>query len=323
MPYSLLMRYVLGFDGGGTKTECVLMDETGKVLARARSGASNPFRTGIEAAAAAAMEAAEKAIAASGLSTTDIADVAGAFAGASVGGALGELRSRLKEKFPKAKSVFIATDLSMALAATGEVPSLVVIAGTGSAVIGRNLTGELQRDGGLGPMLGDPGSAYDIGRKAVVSALRAWLSGENSYLGKEILALFGCNWIELQAQIRTDADNIFSKIFPIVSQAANGGDATAQTLLREAAEDLAEMCTRVITALNLRNDSFFLAKTGGVFDRSPFLDDYFDKLVHQVAPRARIGPLPKSIAEFAAQSAVDCLDSPVIDLGHQVERESF
>src|SRR2546421_13029676 len=44
------MDYVLGFDGGGTKTECVLMDAAGKILARSFSGPSNPWRVGVESA---------------------------------------------------------------------------------------------------------------------------------------------------------------------------------------------------------------------------------------------------------------------------------
>jgi N-acetylglucosamine kinase-like BadF-type ATPase len=36
--------YYLGFDGGGTKTDCILMDATGAVLARASAGPSNPLR---------------------------------------------------------------------------------------------------------------------------------------------------------------------------------------------------------------------------------------------------------------------------------------
>src|SRR2546427_8048117 len=44
------MDYVLGFDGGGTKTECVLMDPAGKILARSFSGPSNPWRVGVESA---------------------------------------------------------------------------------------------------------------------------------------------------------------------------------------------------------------------------------------------------------------------------------
>src|SRR5258706_8866676 len=48
--YALSMDYVLGFDGGGTKTECVLMDPAGKILARSFAGPSNPSRVGVESA---------------------------------------------------------------------------------------------------------------------------------------------------------------------------------------------------------------------------------------------------------------------------------
>src|SRR5208337_5149753 len=58
LAYALAMRYVLGFDGGGTKTECVLMDESRHVLARSRSGPSNPMRVGFGGALAAVCEAA-------------------------------------------------------------------------------------------------------------------------------------------------------------------------------------------------------------------------------------------------------------------------
>src|SRR2546427_7235950 len=44
------MKYVLGVDGGGTKTECVLMDPAGKTIARCFSGPSNPYRVGVESA---------------------------------------------------------------------------------------------------------------------------------------------------------------------------------------------------------------------------------------------------------------------------------
>src|SRR6201998_3032733 len=46
LAYALGMRFVLGFDGGGTKTECVLMDETGEGRAKGRSGPSHPVRVG-------------------------------------------------------------------------------------------------------------------------------------------------------------------------------------------------------------------------------------------------------------------------------------
>src|SRR5260370_20115073 len=276
------MRYVLGFDGGGTKTDCVLMDETGAILARSRSGPSNPSRVPLDLAYAALLEAADKALAAAGKSATDVASVSGAIAGAGLATALPEFHRRLQLKFPKA-SIFLSTDLSMALAATKESPSLVVIAGTGSAVIGRDASGTLASEGGLGPVLGDPGSAYDVGRKAMILCLSQHRPGQNSYLGNEILDAFKCNWIELQAEIRANPVGVLPRLFPIVAQAAHEGDESARVLLRSAAEDLAGFVERVLERLHLRSESFFLAQTGGVFSRRPHLDDYFDELVRKIA----------------------------------------
>ncbi len=304
------MRYVLGFDGGGTKTDCVLMDESGAILARSRSGPSNPSRVPLDLAYAALLQAADKALDTGGKSVTDVVSVCGAIAGAGLASALPEFHRRLQLKFPSA-TIFLDTDLSMALAATGESPSLVVIAGTGSAAIGRDAAGTLAREGGYGPVLGDPGSAYDIGRKAMILSLSRHRPGEHSYLANEIPDAFKCNWIELQAQIRANPDGVLPKIFPIVAKAANEGDESARGLLRSAAEELAGFVGRVVERLSLRNESFFLAKTGGVFNRSAHFDDYFDELVRKIAPKARIGALPKPVAEFAAQCGVDCLDSPV------------
>jgi N-acetylglucosamine kinase-like BadF-type ATPase len=308
------MRYVLGFDGGGTKTDCVLMDESGQILARTRSGASNPTRVGLDGAFAALLEAAEKALAVSGVLAADILSISGGIAGLGAARVTLALFPMLRTKFPNAR-VTLNTDLSMVLAATGEIPSVVVIAGTGSAVIGRSSPGNLVREGGWGPILGDPGSAYDTGRKAIVLSLRHWLQGQNSPLGNEILQLFHCNWVELQDQIRANADSVFPKVFPIVANAANEGDISAQALLQSAAEDLSQLLSPVVENLGLREQSFFLAKTGGVFSRSPFFDEPFEALATKIASRARIGPLPEPIADFAARAAVNCLDSPLRNVG--------
>src|SRR5579864_637460 len=56
LAYPLSMRYVLGLDGGGTKTECVLMDESHRVVTTSRGGPSNPMRVGFGGALAAVCE---------------------------------------------------------------------------------------------------------------------------------------------------------------------------------------------------------------------------------------------------------------------------
>jgi N-acetylglucosamine kinase-like BadF-type ATPase len=303
------MRCVLGFDGGGTKTDCVLMDESGSILARSRCGPSNPTRVGVDAAIAALIEAAEKTLLASSQSASEVASIYGAVAGVQAARAIPEFVRRLQLKFPNA-AVAINTDLAVSLAATGEKPSIVVLAGTGSAVFGTDALGNTARDGGFGPVLGDPGSAYDIGRKTLVMESQRLLSGEVSSLRNEILAAFKCNWADLQDQIRANPDSVLPKIFPLVTRAANEGDKSARVLLQSAARELTEVVARVVDRLKLRKEEFFLAKTGGVFGRSPFFDDAFDKLVLEIAPGAKIGPLPVPVAEFCARAARDCLDSP-------------
>src|SRR5580704_11118537 len=67
LAYAFCMRFVLGFDGGGTKTDCVLMDESGAILARSQAGPSNPLRVGFGAAIAAIREATRFALAQAGL----------------------------------------------------------------------------------------------------------------------------------------------------------------------------------------------------------------------------------------------------------------
>src|SRR5258706_10446744 len=219
--YAFPMRYVLGFDGGGTKTDCVLMDETGAILARSRSGPSNPSRVALDAAFETVVEAGEKALAAAGKTASDVADFCGAIGGVGIAGAIPEFRKRLKLRFPNARSAFVVTDLSMALAAAGEPPCIVVIAGTGSAAYGRVDHEKTARDGGFGPVLGDPGSAYDISRKAGVAEWRRLFNGGESHPRNEILDTFKCNWVELNSMISSNPDRGLPRIFPLVAHAAH------------------------------------------------------------------------------------------------------
>ena len=66
------MKYVLGLDGGGTKTECVLMDVESTVCAQGRSGPSNPMRVGFGGALASLCEAARWAMQDAKVSTEDV-----------------------------------------------------------------------------------------------------------------------------------------------------------------------------------------------------------------------------------------------------------
>ena len=304
------MKYVLGFDGGGTKTECVLMDETGAILARSRSGASNAVNVGAKASAAALAEAGREALHMAEKQPTSVAYVLAGISGAGEPTVQAEIKSNLQPTFPNA-SIVITTDLPLTLAATGEIPSVVVIAGTGSAVLGRTAPLELARAGGFGPIIGDPGSANDIGRKTVALCFQKFLNSEKSPLIDEILRTFGCSWSQFVDLARAQPTIIFPKIFPVVAETAESGDSSARFILTSAAKDLVLQVLEVLRQLQMQNVNFFLAKTGGVFDGSGFLNGQFDRLVREIAPGARIGPLPRPVAESAALLARDALTSPL------------
>jgi len=55
-------EYFVGFDGGGTKTDCVLLNAAGEVLAEHSAGPSNPLRAGFERSQSSLRAAAEKTL---------------------------------------------------------------------------------------------------------------------------------------------------------------------------------------------------------------------------------------------------------------------
>jgi len=302
------MRFVLGFDGGGTKTDCVLMDASGKILARAQAGPSNPLRVGFGAAIGAVRDAARRAVADSGKAIAHgsmASAVCAGLAGAGPADSAEKLRVLLAAEFPQSK-IQVCTDLDLALAAAGDAPAIVLLAGTGSFAVGRNAAGETARAGGYGSQIGDEGSAYDIGRRAVLAAMHENdRTGSDSALGRRLLRELGCaNWSDVKVRAQAASDEVFPRLFSVVASLAEIGDSTAQGILRAAAFDLASLVENLAERLNLRGTQFYLAKTGGMMGRSKFLEAQLDDRLRGAFPGAELGQLRMSPAEAAARLAL-------------------
>jgi len=294
------MRCVLGFDGGGTKTECFLMDEYANILARAHAGPSNPGRVGLERALDSIKQAAQAAIAQANVERTAIAALCAGLSGAADPRAAESVRAALAEVFPGIE-VKVCTDLEIALAAVGDGPAIVLIAGTGSVAAGRGLSGGMRRAGGLGPGIGDEGSATDIGRKALALAkLYREKNGEESPLGKQMLRQLGNAG-------RNSSPEMFPRLFPVVANAADTDDEMARGILRDAVGQLAALVKTLIKELGLETVPFRLAKTGGMMGRCAFFDDLLDGRLQHAAPLAKIGLLPILPAQAAALMALEIL----------------
>ena len=298
------MNYVLGFDGGGTKTECVLTDPARKILARSFSGPSNPSRIGVESAAREIEKAADLCLQEVRAERTAVTALGAGLAGTTDPGRKEKMRVALAAAFPGA-AVSIFTDLEMALAAAGEGPLIVLVAGTGSAAIGRDAQGKIWRTGGYGPLHSDDGSAYDIGSRAVAGARKEREQrGADSSLGKAILEQLGYkSWPDLQHRAEQQADSVFPLVFPVVAAAADDGDASAREILARAAAELSALVQAVAEHAGFGGENILVAKTGGTVGRSTFFDAQLDAALKRVLPQARIGGLQMSPAEAAARAA--------------------
>jgi N-acetylglucosamine kinase-like BadF-type ATPase len=304
------MKYVLGFDGGGTKTECVLMDSEKSVRAQGRSGPSNPLRVGFGGSLAAVCEAARLALQKAKISSDKVAGLCAGLAGTGQVEAARKMKRLLGQEYPGAM-VEVCTDLELTLEATGDGPAIILVAGTGSAAVGRDAAGNIARVGGHGPLLGDEGSAYDVGKRAAIAELRQYdRHGRTSATAVKILKELGVdNWQEFQARVYSVPDELFPKIFPVVARAADDGDPGTRTILQRAAAELAGLVDDLVDRLNLREQKFLLVKTGGMVQSSRYFDEQLNQRLREMAPQAEFGALAMTAAEAAARIALRMLNT--------------
>jgi N-acetylglucosamine kinase len=300
------MKCVLGLDGGGTKTECAALNEAGAIVARATGPPSNPTRIGFPAAFAAIQETCESAINSTRI-TLDVLALCAGLAGTGLRENRDQMKQFLAQRFPGAL-IDVRMDIELSLAAMPPGPAIVLIAGTGSAAIGRNITGSMQREGGFGPATSDEGSAFDIGRSAVAAARAVHSNAESDQLTRQIFQhLAISSWHELDTKSAASPDSVYPPIFPVVAAAAAAGNSVARSVLSDAAKKLAAISQRLAESLNLLQQPFHLAKTGGTIGRSRFFDRAIDKELRSKLPNAIMNPLRVQPAEIAAWLALQLL----------------
>jgi N-acetylglucosamine kinase len=177
------VRY-LGIDGGGSKTAFLLVDEYYNELCHIHTGPSNWISVGKETAQAAIRD---------GLSQlSEHPDViCGGFAGAARPEGASFYKEVLSSLVPNATIIIESDAFIASIGAIGVDPGILLIAGTGSIVIGRSHEGSMFRVGGWGPHFGDDGSGFWIGREAVRSALRAVDSHSDQSFARHIAQSLG------------------------------------------------------------------------------------------------------------------------------------
>jgi N-acetylglucosamine kinase-like BadF-type ATPase len=145
-------------------------------------------------------------------------------------------RQRVKARLSGvAERIVVISDAQGALlGALGDRPGVLVLAGTGSIVLGRNAHGRWARAGGLGPLLGDEGSAFWLGR----AWLRATTRGEDFMPARRLVQ-------------SPDPVGGIAALAPGVLRRARRGNRVARAIVHEGQTQLAGLAFDVVGRLSL------------------------------------------------------------------------
>jgi glucosamine kinase len=297
-PSSMLeitVPYYLGIDGGGTKTTCVVGDDS-NLLATATAGPSNIVRVGEAQARESLQQSARQACAAAGITPAQVARTCVGASGAARPELAAIVRRILAEILPT--PIDVVGDIQTSLeAAFADGPGVIVIAGTGSIAYGRDRHGHTARAGGWGFAIGDEGSAHWIGREAISAVLRAadrdYGTPEDLLHGTFAAALCKIWGVTSLIDLARAANSIpspdFAALFPTV---AASKDLLASEVLSSAGRELAQVAAVVVNRLFPKGEPapVPVAMTGGVFRHATLTGGDFYNELRQLDPRVEINP---------------------------------
>ena len=307
-------RYVVGVDGGGTKTVALLASADGKLLGRGEAGSSNYHNIGPNDAAESIKRAVSEAKkdANAWRRKPEIAVVALA----AIDSPTDKLVTTrfVRDANIARRSIVIHDTLAALYAATQGGPGIIVISGTGCVAAGINKAGKYARSGGWGYLIDDEGSAYDIGREALKQAFRA-IDGRSpptnlvSILARE----FKVKSLEdIQKRLYSDGMSVeeIAHLSPLVSRAASR-DKVSREILARAGMKLGELACTVARRLKMTHEQFTLSAVGGNFRSGHFLLQPFEERIKKECPKARIVILKTEPAQGALALALSELSKRV------------
>jgi N-acetylglucosamine kinase len=311
------MPYVLGIDGGGTKTLAVIVDTTGRVHSVGLGGPSNYDDVGIATAQTGIKQAAEAARQQIGLSAAPFEAVFLGMAGVvspQDRTVIREIAGNLQLAVPERVGVDHDCRIALAGGLSGR-PGIVLIAGTGSSCYGRNAAGENWRAGGWGQLISDEGSSYWLGVQAMTMAVRTFDGRiQSSVLLEKVqqhLELVHVNDIMHRIYAIGLSRAEIAALAPLVIDAARAGDQVAQGLIRQGTQDLATCVLAVAQRLDLADRPCELTLVGGLFQAGEIFVQPLRETIQSRLARCRITwpELPPVLG--AGVLALQLLDVPI------------
>ncbi|MGW4473796.1 N-acetylglucosamine kinase [Nonomuraea sp. NPDC004354] len=303
------MDLVLGIDAGGTSSRCAVHTLDGDPVGYGRSGGGNPTAHGAATARSNLASAVRQA-----LGTRDPASVRAAVAGvagfSASPGDLTELWSALGLRV----SPRVVGDVEIAFSAGTAAPSgTALISGTGAIAADITNRSAAAVSDGYGWLLGDTGSGFWLGRQAVGRVLDTLRHGAPPYgrlaetVVERLLETTGTplgpdRVDQVIRAVHARAPLALAELAPLVTAAAEAGDAAAANLITQAAGHLVDTVAKV----RAQGETSPIVLAGSVLTRGgPLGHAVRDRLArHWHAPVTVAGDAACAAAWLAARDLV-------------------
>ncbi|RJP65471.1 MAG: hypothetical protein C4539_13205 [Ignavibacteriales bacterium] len=285
-------KYLIGMDGGGTKTKCVITDYDFNPLYQCQGGPSNFLIIGTEKVSETILSLILESATALNISTDEIASILIGTTGAGRENDANKLKNDFV-KYAKSKgclfnSFNVESDARIAIegAFAGNAGALL-IAGTGSIIFGKDKFNKIHRAGGYGRLLGDEGSGYSIGRKGLIDVAKNFDGRNNStILTKMLEAEFQINsGAQLISQVYNNNFDI-ATFAPKVIEAASLGDSLSQKILEEESDELILHVRAMHKTLG--EEKMELCLVGGIISSQNYFASLFREKIKLQLPEVRI-----------------------------------
>ncbi|WP_258073365.1 BadF/BadG/BcrA/BcrD ATPase family protein [Brevibacillus laterosporus] len=277
------LAYIIGVDGGGTKTIAVAYNFQGTELARAENGYGNVL-VHTETAISHMIQAIEQCQSA----IVDDSECVYLFLGLAgiEGGTHREVvETSLQERFGIPLTITNDARIAHAACLQGK-DGILTIAGTGAVALGVH-KGQSLMTGGWGHLLGDEGSGYWIGIEALRQLILEEECGlEYSSLGQVLVENLK---IQKAAQMKgfvySSSKDKIAALTPLVVREAEAGEPNAQRILRMAGKYLAQMTIRLYHKSKFEAP-VSIALKGSVLTKITIVQKAFYKEVKKLIPDA-------------------------------------
>jgi glucosamine kinase len=283
------MSFFLAIDAGGTKTRCLLADET-QILGHAVTGSVKLMRVSETEASNRLRSMLADVSLAAGVSLREVTQTCVGLAGLSID-AVREWAEREIGDTVGGKLLLVGDEQIALEGAFRGGPGILIIAGTGSNVVGRASDGTIYQAGGWGPALGDEGSGFWIGQEALRAGFWAKDRGVATTLLARIGELWGAKTLgEIVEIANAHPGPDLPALAPIVAQCADAGDELASAVLERAGDELAEQAALVALKMQESNATIKVeaAYTGSVLEHIPQVRSAMIETLKKSSPNVRV-----------------------------------